>query len=364
MASGGIDSSVAAKLLINAGYYVRMFYIKGWAPEGLECLEPAEKEMAAEVARCLGVDFVPINTWSEHFYDAVFSPMLNGYLGGITPNPDTLCNREIKFRLFADFAFSHGADFIASGHYIRKAERPTRLLVARDPEKDQSYFLYDIGYGVLERSLFPMGEYVKKNDTIRMAREFGFPERILTKRPTVDICFLLKKKSEEGDDPARITMEELLLREGGKRGIVFTPGPIIHVRTGKVVGEHNGVMLYAATIGQRKGIGVHGGKTPMYVAGKDIPTNRLFVSDEQSKSSEVIIHNLNWISGGTPKLPARLSAKIRTPQKLQACLVEETGRDELRVRFDLPQNSVAPGQACVLYDGEVVLGGGIIAASA
>ncbi|MBI2637628.1 MAG: tRNA 2-thiouridine(34) synthase MnmA, partial [Candidatus Sungbacteria bacterium] len=136
-----------------------------------------------------------------------------------------------------------------------------------------------------------------------------------------------------------------------------------NIRTGKTVGEHNGVMLYAATIGQRKGLGVAGGGTPLYVAGKDIPANTLFVSDEQPKSSEIIVRNLNWVSGEKPKFPARFSAKIRTPQAMQACAVEETADDELRVQFDTPQHSAAPGQACVFYDWDVVLGGGIIVAS-
>lgn len=357
MLSGGKDSGVAARLLKDAGHEVIGFFIKGWAPAGLKCLEPPEMRDAAEIARAVGIEFFPILNWSEHFYNAVFDPMLSGYLSGITPNPDTLCNREIKFGLFAKFAFGRGADFIASGHYVRKNNNPLRLLTARDYKKDQSYFLYDLKPEVLERSLFPIGNYVKSEEVIPMAKSFGLPHRVIEKRPTRDICFLLKS-AEDDTDGGRIGMEELLRLEGERRGVKFSPGPVINEKTGKVVGEHNGVSLYAVTIGQRHGLGVAGGE-PLYVSSKDVSANTLYVNSKQPNSFEIIVRNLNWISG-EPDFTRKLSAKIRTPQKAQSCFVEKTGEDEIRVKFDTPQNSVAPGQACVLYDGEVVLGGGII----
>lgn len=359
MLSGGKDSAVAARLLKEEGHDVIGFYIKGWAPEGLKCLEPPEMQDAQEIARIIGIEFFPILNWSEHFYNSVFDPMLSGYLSGITPNPDTLCNKEIKFGLFAKFAFGKGADYIASGHYIRKKENPLRLLIARDSKKDQSYFLYDLKPDVLNRSIFPIGNYLKSEEVIPWAKKFGLPARVIEKPATKDICFLLKK-AEDSADGGRIGMEELLRLEGEKRGVKFGPGPIIHEKSGKIIGEHNGASLYAVTIGQRHGLGVAGGE-PFYVSRKDILANTLYVNSKQPNASEIVVRNLNWISG-EPDFAKKLSAKIRTPQPTQSCLVEKTGEDEIRVKFDIPQNSVAPGQACVLYDGEVVLGGGVIVA--
>jgi len=274
MLSGGKDSGVAARLLKDEGKEVIGFFIKGWAPTGLKCLEPPEMRDAAEIARVVGIEFFPILNWSEHFYNAVFDPMLSGYLSGITPNPDTLCNREIKFGLFAKFAFGRGADYIASGHYVRKNDNPLQLLVARDERKDQSYFLYDLKTDILERSLFPIGNYVKSEEVIPMARSFGLPQRVIEKRPTRDICFLLKSE-EDATDGGRIGMEKLLRLEGEKRGIKFSSGPVIHEKTGKVVGEHNGVSLFAVTIGQRHGLGLAGGKL-LYVSRKDILKNAFY----------------------------------------------------------------------------------------
>lgn len=364
MLSGGIDSGVAVPLLLSQGYDVEGCYMKGWAPDWVDCIDPPERQASFDIAQRFGIPWRFLN-YSQIFFDRVFDPMLSGYFNGVTPNPDTACNSMIKFGLFADTAFADGADYIASGHYVRKLDDPLRLLIARDSNKDQSYFLYDVRAEVLRRSLFPIGGFIKKDETVKMAREFGLPESVLTKRPTVDICFLLKKRAADGSPVGeRITMRELLEREGEKRGVVFAGGPITD-ESGAVLGRHDGVMLYSVTIGQKIGydpatkIGIQGSGARYYVVGKSIRDNTIVVGSSQKKLSEVLVTDLNWISGA-PSFPFSGQARIRTPQEMQACRAVEGDAGTIRVAFTDLQHSVASGQALVLYDGDVVLGGGII----
>ena len=364
MLSGGIDSGVAVPLLLSQGYDVEGCYMKGWAPDWVDCADPPERQASFDIAKKFGIPWRFLN-YSEIFFDRVFDPMLSGYFNGVTPNPDTACNSMIKFGLFADFAFAAGAEFIASGHYVRKTDDPLRLLVARDPKKDQSYFLYDVKSEVLRHSLFPIGGFIKKDETIAMARRFGLPDAVLNKRPTVDICFLLKKRAADGSTVGeRITMRELLEQEGERRGVTFAEGPITDER-GVVLGKHDGVMLYSVTIGQKIGynaatkIGIQGSGDRYYVAAKNVRENTIVVGSSHPRSSEVIVRDLNWISG-RPAFPFSGHARIRTPQEMQVCRAEEGANGTIRVFFTEKQHSVAPGQALVLYDGETVLGGGII----
>ena len=367
--SGGIDSAVMLGLLIKEGLRperIKAYRFKLWSPEGevaSECTERHEIQDAKDVADHFGVDFYPLY-WEKFVYDSVFSPAFDGYFSGITPNPDLDCNEKVKFGVFADFALNQlGAPFVATGHHVRRRDNPFRLLVGKDSRKDQSYFLATTKRKILEHSRFPVGEYLKDKEVRGMASDFGLPDKILKKRSSRDWCFIAKNQKDEEDNPSKISLEQLLMREGKMRGKEFCPGPIIDGE-GRVVGQHNGVMLYAYTLGQKvgykDGFGVAGGFGRRYLVGRNIKENTLYVGSYQPQSSEITVRNLNWLTETELSFPLRCSAKIRTPQEMQPCFVEKTGEDEIRVKFDTPQNSVAPGQACVLYDGEVVLGGGII----
>ena len=367
--SGGVDSAVVPKLLIDQGFDPKRmvaFRFKLWAPEPeekTECQEQREMQDAKKIADHYGILFVPLY-WEKLVYDAVYGPAFKDYFLGITPNPDMACNEEIKFGVFANYAFSRlGALYVATGHHVRTRNNPFRLLCGKDPDKDQSYFLGRVKREVLARCRFPVGEYLKNAEIKKMAREFGVPNEIIDKPSSKDWCFVAKRQSEKDTNPAKFTLEELLLIEGKKRNMIFVPGPIIDEH-GREVGRHNGVMLYAMTIGQKvgfkDGFGVPGGNGRIYVSRKDILGNILYVAPSQPVADVVVVRNLNWFTEFSPIFPLRCSAKIRTPQKAQSCRVEKTGEDEIRMYFDTPQNSVAPGQACVLYDGEAVLGGGVI----
>lgn len=356
--SGGKDSAVSAALLKKEGWKISLFYLKGWGPDELECTDPVDRLDAYRVADSLGLPLNPFY-WSDLFWGLVFAPFFDGYFSGITPNPDTLCNSAVKFGVFVDFAFTKlKVDFVASGHYARLYKTQNddlKLLRAIDQEKDQSYFLYSIRRNLLRQLLFPMGEFIKKTDVPKLIQEYELPKFLLTKRSTRNICFLVR-----GPDGRAITIKELLDIEGRKRGVEFRPGPIVDEK-GKIVGEHDGVSLFAATIGQRKGIGIVGKNHPYYVVGKNISTNTLRVASRRAESRSILLHNLNWLVEDVKNAPLRCEAKIRTPQTARNCAIERIGDDELTVTFDQTQESVAPGQACVLYSGEIVLGGGVIA---
>lgn len=329
--------------------------MKGWAPDWVDCIDPPERQASFDVAEHLGIEWHLLD-YSKVFFDKVFDPMLSGYFAGVTPNPDTLCNRAIKFGLFAEYALGQGAEFVASGHYVRKYDG--ELYVAKDKRKDQSYFLYDISRRIIQRALFPIGGYLKNTDVRRLAEKFGLPEYVRSKRSTVDICFLLKKRASDGRSTGeRITMQELLEREGERRGVRFCPGPVVD-RQGKEIGKHNGVMLYAATIGQRKRLGISAGKQ-VFVVAKDISRNTLVVDYIPPLADEFLVTNINWVARGNPHRSSECSIKVRTPQEPQKCFVAHVFLGLLRVRPVRPQ-TVAPGQACVFYQGEELLGGGTI----
>ncbi|HLS85255.1 MAG TPA: tRNA 2-thiouridine(34) synthase MnmA [Burkholderiales bacterium] len=348
--SGGVDSSVAALLLKRAGHEVTGLFMKNWEDDDDDeyCSTREDLVDAASAAEVIGIDFEAVNFAAE-YKDRVFADFLREYSAGRTPNPDVLCNAEIKFKAFLDHAMRLGAERIATGHYARTEFDGSayRLLRGRDEAKDQSYFLHRLNQQQLARVLFPVGE-LRKAEVRRIASEAGLPNH--AKKDSTGICFI-------GERPFREFLNRYLKRE---------PGPIVN-DAGRVLGEHIGLAFY--TIGQRKGIGVGGQKAmpgeAWYVAEKRMATNELVVVQGHDhpllmkRSLEAA--DASWVSGRAPAVPARHSAKTRYRQADAACTLDQAGAQSLRVVFDEPQWAVTPGQSVVLYDGEACLGGGIIA---
>ncbi|WP_151449108.1 tRNA 2-thiouridine(34) synthase MnmA [Lacisediminimonas profundi] len=356
--SGGVDSSVAAWMLKEQGYEVIGLFMKNWEDDDDSeyCSTREDWIDAASVADVVGVDIEAVNFASE-YKDRVFAEFLREYEGGRTPNPDVLCNAEIKFKAFLDHAISLGADLIATGHYARvrqAADGRSELLKALDASKDQSYFLHRLNQAQLARTLFPLGE-LHKTEVRRIATQLGLPNA--KKKDSTGICFI-------GERP---------FREFLNRYVSFKPGPMM-TPEGDVVGEHVGLSFY--TLGQRKGIGLGGMKSyrndqgeaePWYVARKDIATNTLYVVQGHDHpwllSTSLTADQMSWVSGQAPG-DALLAAKTRYRQADVACrhhLLAEPGMFALE--FPQPQWAVTPGQSAVLYDGEICLGGGIIASA-
>jgi len=351
--SGGVDSSVAALLLKRAGYEVVGLFMKNWEDDDDDeyCSTRQDLIDVASVADVIGIELEVVNFAAE-YKDQVFSEFLREYSAGRTPNPDVLCNAEIKFRAFLDHAMAMGAARIATGHYARVRERQDidnggrfELLKAMDAAKDQSYFLHRLTQEQLSRTLFPLGD-MKKTAVRALAREAGLP--VHAKKDSTGICFI-------GERPFREFLNNYLPRK---------PGPM-RTPDGRVVGEHIGLAFY--TIGQRKGIGVgglkHAPEGAWYVAGKDMGKNELIVVQGHDHplllSERLEARDLSWTAGEAPD-GGEYGAKNRyrqadAPSRL---LSIEDGRME--VSFTQPQWAVTPGQSVVLYSGEVCLGGGVI----
>jgi tRNA-specific 2-thiouridylase len=347
--SGGVDSSVAALLLKREGYDVVGLFMKNWEDDDDDehCSTRADLVDCASVADVIGIDLEVVNFAAE-YKDRVFASFLSEYSAGRTPNPDVLCNAEIKFKAFLDHAVAMGAAHIATGHYARLRRTPggrVELLKAADASKDQSYFLHRLSRSQLERVLFPVGA-LEKTEVRRIAREAGLP--VHAKKDSTGICFI-------GERPFREFLNRYLPR---------TPGAM-RTPEGRVVGEHIGLAFY--TIGQRKGIGVGGVKggaeDAWYVAAKDMDTNELLVVQGHDHplllSRTVRAADLAWVSGEAPQPGARYAAKTRYRQADASCAVS-VERHALELYFETPQWAVTPGQSAVLYAGEVCLGGGII----
>ena len=350
--SGGVDSSVAAWLLKQQGHDVVGVFMKNWEDAGTDdyCTSRADFVDAASVADLLGIEFEAVNFAAE-YRERVFAHFLREYAAGRTPNPDVLCNSEVKFRAFLDFALRSGADCIATGHYARvqAATQSSRLRLRKgvDASKDQSYFLHRLTQEQLAPALFPLGE-IAKRDVRRMAREAGLPT--WAKKDSTGICFI-------GERPFRDFLARYLPR---------TPGPVV-APDGRAIGRHEGLAYY--TLGQRQGLGIGGVKgesdEPWFVAGKDFATNSLVAVQGHGHPllyrGEVEAIDMHWIAGVPPELPARLTAKTRYRMPDAACLLSaEAGR--YRATFEQSQWTPTPGQYLVLYDGDVCLGGGVIAA--
>ena len=347
--SGGVDSSVAALLLQEQGQAISGMFMKNWEEDDRDGVCPAEQDAddARAVAGLLGIELHTRN-FSAEYWDGVFEEFLAEYRAGRTPNPDVLCNREIKFKTFFEHAADLGAESIATGHYCRTGQRDgvTRLLRGRDPDKDQSYFLYAVGHAQLARTRFPVGE-LEKPRVRELARAAGLP--VHDKKDSTGICFI-----GERDFASFLA-----------RYVDCSPGEI-RSDDGRLLGEHAGLAFH--TLGQRQGLGIGGIKdrpdAPWYVLHKDLETNTLFVGQGHEHpwlmSTTLCATGLSWVTGETPLPGARLAAKVRYRQADQACTVQSCANDTLALAFDAPQRAVTPGQSVVLYQDEECLGGGLI----
>lgn len=336
--SGGVDSSVVAYLLKEAGYEVIGLFMKNWEEEDGPCPAAADYQDVVSVATHLGIPYYSVN-FAREYWDLVFSKCLEQYKAGFTPNPDILCNREIKFELFFKKALALGADFVATGHYARKVGEGL-LAKGLDPDKDQSYFLYTLKEQVLKQVLFPLGDMHKTR-----VREIAESAGLVTarKKDSTGICFIGKRD-----------FKEFLTRYISK-----TPGPFMTL-SGKVVGKHDGISYY--TIGQRRGLGIGGAGDAWFVVGKDRDKGIVYVEQGDDHpalyAADLRAEEVSWV-GPEPKLPIRAMAKIRYRSADVPCTIEKEG-EGLRVTFDTPQKAVTPYQSIVFYDGDLCLGGAMI----
>jgi len=347
--SGGVDSSVAAILLQQQGYYVEGMFMKNWEEDDSEgyCSAAEDLADARSVSDALGLTLHAVN-FSAEYWDRVFSYFLDEYGAGRTPNPDILCNREIKFKAFLDHALSLGAHRIATGHYARVAfqDGEYRLLKGRDTGKDQSYFLYTLGQYQLSKTLFPVGE-LEKSEVRRIAEQHHLVT--YNKKDSTGICFI-------GERDFRDFLSRYLPAQPGE---IQTP-------EGKLIGHHNGLMYY--TLGQRQGLGIGGvagsSDEPWYVVGKDMEHNVLLAAQGHDHpllfSQSLQASQLSWIDGKGPTASIQCRAKTRYRQPDQACIITRLGTNSCEVEFEQPQRAVTPGQSVVFYDGDICLGGGII----
>ena len=354
--SGGVDSAVSAHLLKEQGYEVIGIFMKNWEDDDNDeyCSSNIDFVDAAAVADVLGIEIEHVNFAAE-YKDRVFAEFLREYQAGRTPNPDILCNAEIKFKAFLDHAMRLGAEKIATGHYARvrlnQSTGKHELLKGLDPLKDQSYFLHRLNQAQLSKTLFPVGE-LPKTEVRRIAAEIGLPNA--KKKDSTGICFI-------GERPFRDFLNRYIAKE---------PGPIKDPN-GRTVGQHVGLSFY--TLGQRQGLGIGGVKAkgaqkggnehePWFVARKDMEKNTLWVVQGHDHpwllSPSLRAEELSWVAGEAPQV-TDIAAKTRYRQADAPCTLQ-TDATGITLRFAEPQWAVTPGQSAVLYDGEVCLGGGVI----
>jgi len=340
--SGGVDSSVAALLLKQQGYNVIGLFMKNWEEkdENGVCQSSKEYNDVIRVCEHLDIPYYSVN-FVQEYWDSVFSQFLEEFKQGYTPNPDVLCNREIKFKVLLDKAIELGADFLATGHYCQN--KNGRLIKGVDGNKDQTYFLYTIKESILEKVLFPIGD-LQKPRVREIAREHNIPTA--EKKDSTGICFI-------GERNFKKFLSEY---------IQYQPGDFEDTK-GNKIGKHDGVAFY--TIGQRRGLGIGGPGDAWYVVGKDIERNVVLV--EQGADHPAIFSNgltameLTWVTpDGEPELPYTCMSKVRYRQKDQPCVIRSIEGGRAVVEFPEPQRAVTPRQSIVFYDGEVCLGGGII----
>ena len=344
--SGGVDSSVTAALLKKQGFDVIGVFMKNWSEDFADygCTWAQDAEDARKVAQVLDIPFYVWN-FEKEYYDRVVEYFLREYKAGRTPNPDVMCNKEIKFKVFLDKALALGADFVATGHYARVTHHASRntyhLLKGIDPAKDQSYFLYTLKQEQLSKILFPIGDY-KKPEIRKLAKKFKLPN--FAKKDSQGICFI-----------GKINVREFL-----KENIKAKIGEIV-TTAGLAVGKHQGLPYY--TIGQREGIGL-GGTGPYYVVEKNLKKNQLVVTNDKMDTKlwkkEFEVTDVSWV-GKLPKFPLKAGVSIRYhhPEFRAVISNQETG-NRLRIKFKEPQRAITLGQAAVIYKGDELVGGGII----
>jgi len=352
--SGGVDSSVTALLLKQQGYEVQGLFMRNWdyGIKGSQCPNRMEFEDAKKVGKLLGIEVKGID-FVEEYRTKVFDVFLEGLKKGLTPNPDILCNREIKFNVFLNEAKKMGADFIATGHYAKIANHNDHYVLdtPKDNTKDQTYFLHALSSEQLSHSMFPLADLTKK-EVREIAKEHNLS--VSDKKDSTGICFIGNQRFDEF-----ITQH-----------LKAIPGDILD-ETGKVIGKHKGLICY--TLGQRKGIGIGGMKeteaaghihNPWYVAKKDMENNTLTIVQDTNHSllmnQNVEASHMHWVLEKSPKVGDKLMAQVRYRQQKQPCIVTSTNNDKVIVKFDKLQRAVTLGQSLVLYDGDYCLGGGFI----
>ncbi|OXS62583.1 tRNA 2-thiouridine(34) synthase MnmA [Cohnella sp. CIP 111063] len=346
--SGGVDSSVTALLLKKQGFDVVGVFMKNWddTDEFGVCTAEEDAEDVRRVCNQIGIPYYTVN-FEKEYYDKVFEYFLAEYRAGRTPNPDVMCNREIKFGEFLQKALELGADAIATGHYARLEQRDGKyeLLRGVDSNKDQTYFLHALNQAQLSRAMFPIG-HLQKPDVRRIAEEFGL--YTAKKKDSTGVCFIGERN----------------FKEFLSQYLPAKPGNMVDIVSGETKGRHDGLMYY--TLGQRQGLGIGGSGTgePWFVASKDLETNTLYVVQGDAHHSLYSVGltaaGVNWISPDEPSSPVRCTAKFRYRQPDQGVTLKPLGDGTYDVQFDAPQKAITPGQAVVFYDGEVCLGGGTI----
>ena len=350
--SGGVDSSVAALRLVQQGYQVSGIFMQNWEDDDEHCTARQDYRDAKGVADKLNISLTTVN-FADEYWERVFEHFLTEYGAGRTPNPDILCNKEIKFNAFLDHALKQGADAIATGHYVQRRFTPAygesesvQLLRGSDNNKDQSYFLYTLNQRQVGSTLFPVGD-LDKPVLRQMAQEAGI--HVHNKKDSTGICFIGERKFNS-------FLAEYLPAQPGE----------IRTEHGELIGTHNGLMFY--TLGQRQGLGIGGvaaaDESPWYVLAKDVPNNILIIGQGHDHPmlfrQSLRSHDIHWVRGSPPAQQFRCSAKVRYRQQDQLVNIEVNANGTIVATFDEPVRAITPGQSVVLYLDEVCLGGGII----
>lgn len=343
--SGGVDSSVSALLLKQQGYRVIGLFMRNWEEEDDNgvCRSAQDSEDVSAVCRLLDIPHYTVN-FAKDYWDRVFSGFLEDLKKGHTPNPDVLCNREIKFDAFFDKAMALGADYLATGHYCQTKiiDGKHCLVRGRDPGKDQSYFLYTITHHKLSKTLFPIGN-IEKSEVRRLAAKHGLPTA--TKKDSTGICFIGKRN----------------FKQFISQYLAYTPGNF-ETLDGKVVGQHDGIAYY--TIGQRKGLGIGGAGEAWFVIAKDVPRNVIVLAQGSDHPGlyhqRLVASEVSWVALEPPTTPYVCTAKVRYRQPDIACTILEVHGDRVVVEFTEPVKAITPKQSVVFYNGDLCLGGAII----